>query len=201
MKTEVKKNIDKSKPGSERQTLHVLSHTQISLSNFQISVLNMGVPIKDRELEGVNLASCSQVPAGVPWGRGKNRPRTKDAGTGNQLKQQPGFILGKSKPYISHTLPRRGSAELAFAQVMWLLSIAPSHLLSDLAAVIKVLWQTQAGFQKTPTTHAVQDGWLPGPLKLSHSTAGDRENIFKREGIVELDVEEEGGKPRLHGLH
>lgn len=42
MKMEVKKNIDKSKPGSERQTLHVLSHTQISLSNFRFLCLTWG---------------------------------------------------------------------------------------------------------------------------------------------------------------
>lgn len=86
----------------------------------------------------MNLAGCSRVPAGVPWGREKSRPRTKDAGTGNRLKQQAGFILRRSKPYISPTLLRRGSAELASAQGMWLLSIALCHLLSDLAALVKV---------------------------------------------------------------
>ena len=52
--------------------------------------------------------------------------------------------------YIPHFAQDR-----EFVEVIWLLSIGPHHLLSDLAAVVKTLWQTQADDQKIATTNAL----------------------------------------------
>lgn len=55
------------------------------------------------------------------------------------------------------------------AEAMWLLSVGPHHLKS---AVVKALWQTQAGFQEISTVHALTLGlgWLLGPLRFSYPT-------------------------------
>lgn len=52
--------------------------------------------------------------------------------------------------YILHSAQEGESGE-----VMWPLSIGPHHLLSDSAAVVKTLWQTQADFQERATMNAL----------------------------------------------
>ena len=45
--------------------------------------------------------------------------------------------------------------DIESAEAMWPLYIGPHHLLSDLAAVVKTLWQTQADDQKIAPTNVL----------------------------------------------